>query len=93
MSSRADHVTTETVYGQTLALWLRDGDEHRALELDTTGLNVKSFYWPFAIKSIPSYGNHFQGFQGSKYSEVVYHSLVGYPGTEQLSESHTSWSF
>ena len=41
MSSRADHVTMETVFGQTLALWLGDGDEHRPLESDTTGLNVK----------------------------------------------------
>ena len=41
MSSRAGHVTTETVYGQTLALWLGDGDEHSALELDMTELNVK----------------------------------------------------
>ena len=31
----------ETVLGQTLALWLGNGDEHRALESDTTGLNVK----------------------------------------------------
>ena len=41
MSSRAGHVTTETVYGQTLALQLGDGDEHRTLESDMTGLNVK----------------------------------------------------
>ena len=41
MSSHAGHVTTETVYGQTLALRLGDGDEHRALESDTTQLNVK----------------------------------------------------
>ena len=31
----------EVVYGQMLALWLGDGNEHRALESDTTGLNVK----------------------------------------------------
>ena len=31
----------ETVYGQTLALLFENGDEHRALESDTTGLNVK----------------------------------------------------
>ena len=31
----------ETVYGQTLALWPGDMDEHRVLELDMTGLNVK----------------------------------------------------
>ena len=41
MSSRVGHVTTETVFGQTLALWLGNRDEHRALESDTTGLNVK----------------------------------------------------
>ena len=33
----------ETVFGQTLALalWVGNRDEHGALELDTTGLNVK----------------------------------------------------
>ena len=31
----------ETVYGQTLSLWLGNEDEHCALESDTTGLNVK----------------------------------------------------
>ena len=31
----------ETVFEQTLALWLEDKDEHRALESDTIGLNVK----------------------------------------------------
>ena len=41
MSSRAGHVTMETVFGQTLALQLGDGDEHRTRELDTAGLNVK----------------------------------------------------
>ena len=41
VSSRAGHVTMETVFGQTLALRFGDGDEHRALESDTTGLNVK----------------------------------------------------
>ena len=41
MSSRVGHVTSEMVYGQMLALRLGDGDGHRALELDTTGLNVK----------------------------------------------------
>ena len=39
VSSRAGHMTTD--YGRTLALWLGDGDEHRSLESDTTGLNVK----------------------------------------------------
>ena len=41
MSSHAGHVTTETVFGQMLALRLGDGDEHCAIESDTTGLNVK----------------------------------------------------
>ena len=41
MSSHAGHVTTETVFRQTLTPRLRNGDEHRALESDTTGLNVK----------------------------------------------------
>ena len=41
MSSRAGHVTMETVFGQTLALRLGDRDEHHALESDTTGLKVK----------------------------------------------------
>ena len=31
----------ETIFGQTLALQLGDGDEHCILESDTTGLNVK----------------------------------------------------
>ena len=31
----------ETVYGQMMALRLGNGDEHRPLESDTTGLNVK----------------------------------------------------
>ena len=39
-SSRAGHMTMETVFGQTLALRLRNGDEHHALESDTSGLNV-----------------------------------------------------
>ena len=34
-------MTTGMVFGQTLALRLGDGDEHRALESDTLGLNVK----------------------------------------------------
>ena len=41
MSSRTGHMTTETVYGQTLALRLGDGDVHHTLEPDMTGLNVK----------------------------------------------------
>ena len=34
-------MTTESVYRQTLALWLGDRDESHALESDTIGLNVK----------------------------------------------------
>ena len=41
MSGRAGHVTTETVYGQTLVLPLGNRDEHHALESGTTGLNVE----------------------------------------------------
>ena len=41
MSSHTGHVTTETVFGQTLVLRLGNGDEHHALGSDTTGLNVK----------------------------------------------------
>ena len=41
MSSHSGHVTTETVFGQTLALRLGNGNEHHPLESDTTGLNVK----------------------------------------------------
>ena len=41
MSSHAGHVTAETVFEQMLALWFGNGDEHCALESDTTGLNVK----------------------------------------------------
>ena len=42
--SCAGHTITETVYGQMLALRLGDGDEHRALESDMTGLNVKGTF-------------------------------------------------
>ena len=41
MYSRTGHMTMETVYGQTLALRLGNGDEYCPLELDITGLNVK----------------------------------------------------
>ena len=41
MSSRAGHVTMETVFGQMLALQRGDGDKHCTLESDTSGLNVK----------------------------------------------------
>ena len=39
----------ETVFGQTLALWLGDGDEHHSLESDTTGLNVKGNLYLYLI--------------------------------------------
>ena len=39
-------MTTETALGQTLALRLGNGDEHHALESDTTGLNVKGNLYP-----------------------------------------------
>ena len=51
MSSRTGHVTTETVYGQTLDLWLGNGDEHRPLESDTTGLNVKENLYLYLIEN------------------------------------------
>ena len=41
MSSCAGHVTMETIYRQTLALRLGDGDEHCTLESDMSELNVK----------------------------------------------------
>ena len=41
VSSHVGHVTTETVFGQTLAVRLGDEDERRPLELHMTGLNVK----------------------------------------------------
>ena len=41
MSSRAGHMIMETVFRQTVALRLGDGDKLCALESDTTGLNVK----------------------------------------------------
>ena len=49
MSSHAGHVTTETVYGQKLALWLGDGDEHHPLESNTTELNVKGSLYLYLI--------------------------------------------
>ena len=50
MSSRTGHMTTETVYGQTLALQLGDGDEHLPLELDMTGLNVKGNLYLYLLQ-------------------------------------------
>ena len=52
MSSRAGHMTTETVFGQMLALWLGNGDEHRALESNTTGLNVKGNLYLLPIQNM-----------------------------------------
>ena len=56
MSSRAGHVTTETVFGQTLAVWLGNEGEYCTLELDTAELNVKGGFYLYlcmdtAIKS------------------------------------------
>ena len=55
VSSRAGHMTTETVYGQMLALRLRGGDEHRTLESDTTELNVKGnlYLYFFCLSETP----------------------------------------
>ena len=55
MSSHTGHVTAETVYGQTLALQLGNGDEHRTLESDTTGLNVKGNLYLTYILSNPMF--------------------------------------
>ena len=52
MSSRAGHVTTETVFGPMLALRLGNGDEHHPLESDTTRLNVKENLYLYAHKSV-----------------------------------------
>ena len=43
-------MTTETVYGQTLALRLGNGDEHHALESDKTGLNVKGNLYLYLLR-------------------------------------------
>ena len=40
-------MTTETVFGQMLALRLGNGDQHCPLESDTTGLNVKGKLYLF----------------------------------------------
>ena len=53
MSCRAGHVTMETVFRQTLALQLGDGDEHHALETDTTGLNVKGNLYLYLNGHLP----------------------------------------
>ena len=52
MSSHTDHVTTETVFGVMLALWLGNGDKHRALESDMTGLNVKGNLYLYVINKL-----------------------------------------
>ena len=55
--SRAGHVTTETVFRQMLALLrLGDGDEHLALESDTTGLNVMGNLYLYLIILTPLWG-------------------------------------
>ena len=41
----------ETVFGQTLALRLGDGDKHCALESDMTGLNVKGNLYLTCLKA------------------------------------------
>ena len=41
MSRHVGHVTMETVFGQMLALWLGNGNDHHALESDMTVQNVK----------------------------------------------------
>ena len=56
--SHAGHVTTETVFGQVLALRLEKRDERHFLESDTTGLkNVKGnlylyLYLGFCLKLV-----------------------------------------
>ena len=53
VSSHTGHVTTETVYEQTLALRLGNGDEHHALESNRTGLNVKgNLYLTLGLKEV-----------------------------------------
>ena len=48
----------ETVFGQTLALWLGNGDEHRVLESDMTGLNVKgNLYLYLTFQKASSWGH------------------------------------
>ena len=48
-------MTTETVFRPTQALWLGDGNEHCALELDMTGLNVKGnlYLLPYPLVAHP----------------------------------------
>ena len=55
---RDGHVTTETVYGQTLALRLGDGDEHCPLELDMTGLNVKGNLYLYLYLTVQNTASH-----------------------------------
>ena len=44
LSTHAGHLTTETVFRQTLVLWLANGDEYCALESDTTGHVKENLY-------------------------------------------------
>ena len=60
MSSHAGHVTTETVLGQTLALQLGNGDEHRALESDTTGQKVKGNFYLYLVQGIQKSSSYCQ---------------------------------
>ena len=62
MYSCAGHVTMVTVFGQTLALQLGNGDEPHALESDMTGLNVKgeNLYLYCSIMNALSYVADFE---------------------------------
>ena len=75
MFSRTGHVITETVYGQTLTLWLGDGDEHRLLESDMTGLNVKgNLYLNEMLHTAHAKNNHTNDacFTGKQIKAVCY---------------------
>ena len=67
MSSRAGHVTMETVFGQTLALWLGSGDEHHPPESGATGLNVKRNLYLYLTWGV---GRH-----GASDSSILLHRL------------------
>ena len=58
--SHTGHVTTETVFGQALALWLEKRDERRPLESDTTGLKMSRGTFTFN-KEGTSIPNHREG--------------------------------
>ena len=70
MFSHAGHVTTETVFRQTLDLWLGNRDEHRALESDMTGLNVKGnlyLYLTLRTEDRGLYNSTLKIFEGLSY--------------------------